>query len=257
MGRQACLHHLLTALEVVGSQTVSMCVVGGHFACGQAWTSPGCLCTSIAVPKATMGRDVYCCGIETSFAIDLLLPAWSDMRTNGPKAGLTLTDEDPGGRGKNLWPRRWKSQSPGLATERMVAGQQRSSTETGFRSPHTNAGLPMGSQVSAGLNEVCLMKEEPLASSKETEPSGWKDNTLGTEDLEPLIWVPASRWLLLYTGTRENQKYIACWGMVSVIRQHFQQSSCIVKIRPFQEEFNSPTTHAICSYEMLSIFCRR
>lgn len=43
--------------------------------------------------------------------------------------------------------------------ERMVASQQRSSTETGSGSPRTKAELPMGSQVSAGLNEVCLVKE--------------------------------------------------------------------------------------------------
>jgi len=51
-----------------------------------------------------VGREVYCCGIETSFAIDqlLLLPVWSEARTDGPQAGLTLTDEDLGGKGKNL-----------------------------------------------------------------------------------------------------------------------------------------------------------
>lgn len=42
----------------------------------------------------------------------------------------------------------------------------------------------MGSQVSTKQSEVRLMKEESLDSR--TEPSGWKENTLGTEDLETL-----------------------------------------------------------------------
>lgn len=97
-----------TPLEVAASQLISTCVVAGHLARGQFWTSPGCLCTSTAVPEVMMGREFYCCGIETSFAIDLLLRAWSEMKTDGPKAGLTLTHEDLGGRGKNLWLRRRK-----------------------------------------------------------------------------------------------------------------------------------------------------
>lgn len=66
----------------------------------------------------------------------------------------------------------------------MAAGQHRSSTEKGSRSPATNAELSMGNQVSAGLNEVCPMKKESLSSRN--GPSAWKGNTLGTEDQEPL-----------------------------------------------------------------------
>lgn len=106
-------------LEVAASQPISTCVVGGHLARGQSWTGAGCLCTSTAVPEATMEREVSCWGTETNFAIDLLLPAWSETRSGGPKAGLTLTEEDLGGREKNLCPRGCKplqQHSPGLAT---------------------------------------------------------------------------------------------------------------------------------------------
>ena len=146
--------------------------------------------------------------------------------------------------------------------ERMVASQQRSSTETGSRSPHTNAELPMGSQVSAGLNEVCLMKEESLASRKGT--------ALGMERQHLGHRRPGAPWfgfqVVGYSSFTPGQgrternvtthKYIACWGMASMSRQHIQQSSCIIQIWPFQEEFNSLTTHAICSYENVVHFCR-
>lgn len=58
-----------------------------------------------------------------------------------------------------------------------VDGEQRSSTETGSRSPRTKAALPTGSPVIAGPKEVSLIKEEFLDSRKGTEPSGWNGDT--------------------------------------------------------------------------------
>lgn len=77
-----------------------------------------------------------------------------------------------------------KEMKPSLTAEswagsrgRDVDGQQRSSMETGSRSPRTKAALPTGSPVIAGPKEVSLMKEEFLDSRKGTEPSGWNGDT--------------------------------------------------------------------------------
>lgn len=167
-----------TALEVLVSQQISTCVVAGHLAHSQSWTNPACFCTSTALPKAMMGRRVYCCGIETSFVIDLLLPMWGEVRTGeSPKAGLALTDEDLGCRRKGWW-----------LVSKGASWKQGSDHHVQMQS------CPWTDQVSAGLNEVCLKKEEFLTSSKGTEPSGWKDNTLGTGDLEPLDLGP-KQWV--------------------------------------------------------------
>lgn len=48
-----------------------------------------------AVPEATMGKEVPGFGTESSSAMDpLLLPTWSEMRADGPKAGSTLAGGD-------------------------------------------------------------------------------------------------------------------------------------------------------------------
>lgn len=49
-----------------------------------------------------MGREVHGFGTESSFAIDLLLPTWSETTADGPKAGLTLAGEDLSAGGENL-----------------------------------------------------------------------------------------------------------------------------------------------------------
>lgn len=59
---------------------------GGHSTHQHMWWcgQPG---EALAVPKATMGREVH--GSESRSAIDLLLPTWREAQADGPKAGLT------------------------------------------------------------------------------------------------------------------------------------------------------------------------